>query len=119
MFVLISLTNVVELLNFRGDYIWKSNPARSVARSSIDLSYNLNEINEVYGPIFVDKNTYQYLKDVDECLEKIDSKNVSIFPDNPILYYLYELNNPSYLDWYEVGYVGNRRDYYNEMIFKT
>lgn len=119
LFVLISLTNVVELLNFRGDYIWKSNPARSVARSSIDLSYNLNEINEVYGPIFVDKNTYQYLKDVDECLEKIDSKNVSIFPDNPILYYLYELNNPSYLDWYEVGYVGNRRDYYNEMIFKN
>ena len=117
-FVLISMSNVIELLNFRGDYIWKSNPGRSVIRSSVDLSYNLNEINEVYGSIYVDKNTFQYLDDVDKCLDKIGSKNVSIFPDNPVLYYLYELNNPLYLDWYEVGYVGNRREYYNEMIFE-
>ena len=44
---------------------------------------------------------------------------MSIFPDNPVLYYIYELNNPVYLDWYEVGYVGNRKAHYNKMIFNN
>jgi hypothetical protein len=119
LFILLSSANVLELSKFRAENIWKSNPGRSVKKSDIDLSYNLNNISENYGSIFVDKNTFQYLKDIDECLSTINSKNVSIFPDNPVLYYIYELNNPVYLDWYEVGYVGNRKDYYNKIIFKN
>ena len=118
IFIIFSLTNVVELLNFRSQNIWKSNPGRSVVRSEVNLSYSLNDIDERYGPIFVDENTFEYLSDVHTCLEKVDSKNVSIFPDNPILYYVYGLNNPLYLDWYEVGYVGNRREYYNKVILE-
>lgn len=119
VFILLSSANVLELSKFRAENIWKSNPGRSVKKSDVDLSYNLNNISDNYGSIFVDKNTFQYLKDIDECLSSINSKNVSIFPDNPVLYYIYELNNPVYLDWYEVGYVGNRKAHYNKMIFNN
>ena len=90
---------VQNLLSFKSDYIYRDKPKK-------ELSYNLNNLNTRYGNVYTSDTVYKYLESIQFCLEKYDSKKVSIFPDNPALYFIYDLENPIPVDWYTAGVEG-------------
>lgn len=90
---------VQNLLSFKSDYIYRDKPKE-------ELNYNLNNLNTRYGNVYTSDTVYKYLESIQFCLEKYDSKKVSIFPDNPALYFIYDLENPIPIDWYTAGVEG-------------
>ena len=65
------------------------------------LIYNLNEVNRKFGNIYTNKSTYTYMENLHNCIEPLNNKNIHIFPDNSILYFLLDLKNPLPLNWHE------------------
>jgi hypothetical protein len=81
------------------------------------LTYNLKNLNKYYGNIYTSENVYEYLSSIQECISKIDSKNISVYPDNPIIYSMYNLKNPLIIDRYEGYFVST--DYDDIKLFKN
>tara|TARA_A100001035_G_C27713708_1_gene468468 strand:- start:174 stop:881 length:708 start_codon:yes stop_codon:yes gene_type:complete len=90
---------VQNLLSFKSDYIYLDKPKE-------ELNYNLNNLNTRYGNVYTSDTVYKYLESIQFCLDKYNSKKVSIFPDNPALYFIYDLENPIPVDWYTAGVEG-------------
>ena len=74
------------------------------------LTYNLNNLNKYYGNIYTSKNVYNYLESLQKCIGLIDNKNISVYPDNPIIYSMYNLKNPLIIDRYEGYFVSTDYD---------
>ena len=82
-----------------------------------ELTFNLNKLNSQYGNIYTSENVYKYLESIEFCLDRYETKKVSIFPDNPALYFVYDLENPIPVDWYDLG-VSGKVSYDDERIQK-
>ena len=97
--VLIFINPVRTLLQFKSEYIYLDKPKS-------ELTYNLNNLDRRFGNIYTSENVYLYLESIQECLEKYETPKISIFPDNPSLYFIFKLNNPIPVDWHTLGVEG-------------
>ncbi len=75
-----------------------------------ELTYNLNEINKYYGNIYTSENVFKYLSSIEKCIDKLDTKFISVYPDNPYIYAMYNLQNPLIIDRYEGYFVSTDYD---------
>jgi len=109
--ILIFYPPVIENLEVRSNYNY-----RDIGQNS-NLNFNLNDINKYYGNVYTSENIYNYLSSIEECLSLIDSKNVSVYPDNPFIYLMYDLKNPLLIDRFEGYFVGS--EYVNFRLTKN
>ena len=109
LFVTIFLVPVRDLLIFQWNYIYVDKPRE-------ELTYNLNNLNSNrYGNVYTSDTVYKYLESIEYCLDQYDTKRISIFPDNAILYFIYNLENPIPVDWLGTS-VQLQTDYYPRRI---
>jgi hypothetical protein len=101
LIILIFYSPVTENIELRNNYNYRD------IGNNRSLTFNLKDINKYYGNIYTSENTYVYLSSIEECLSSIDSKNVSVYPDNPFIYTMYDLNNPLIIDRFEGYFVGS------------
>ncbi len=97
--ILIFINPVRNLLQFKSEYIYLDKPKS-------ELTYNLNNLDSRFGNIYTSENVYIYLESIQECLEQYETTKISIFPDNPSLYFIFKLNNPIPVDWHTMGVEG-------------
>ena len=64
---------------------------------------NLYNLNPVFGNIYATPEIYDYLESLTECINKEANNKISVFPDNPQVSYLFELDDPLPLDWFISG----------------
>ena len=64
---------------------------------------NLYNLNPVFGNIYTTPEIYDYLESLKECIDKETNKKISVFPDNPQVAYLFELDDPLPIDWFVSG----------------
>lgn len=75
-------------------------------RPKSELIYNLIELDKRFGNIYTSENVYEYIKSIQYCIDKYETSKISIFPDNPVLYFILNLDNPIPLDWHTMGVEG-------------
>ena len=81
------------------------------------LTYNLNDINKYYGNIYTSQQNYIYLSSMQECITSLDTKNIAVYPDNPYIYSMYDLNNPLIFDRYEGYFISG--DYADTRLYEN
>ena len=64
---------------------------------------NLYNLNPVFGNIYTTPEIYDYLDSLTECIDNEINKKISVFPDNPQVAYLFDLDDPLPLDWFISG----------------
>lgn len=64
---------------------------------------NLYNLNPVFGNIYATPEIYDYLESLTECINKEANNKISVFPDNPQVSYLFELDDPLPVDWFISG----------------
>ncbi len=108
-FILVFFIPVKDMVLFQWNYIYVDKPRE-------ELVYNLNNLeSERYGNIYTSDTVYKYLESIEYCLNKYETNRVSIFPDNPLLYFIYDLENPIPVDWMGAS-VQMTQDYYPRRI---
>lgn len=65
------------------------------------LNYNLIEVNKKFGNIYTNKSTFTYMYNLQNCIENLSNNNVHIFPDNSVLYFILDIQNPLPINWHE------------------
>lgn len=109
LFILVFLIPIKDMILFQWNYIYVDKPRE-------ELVFNLNDLeSERYGNIYTSNTVYKYLESIEYCLDKYDTKRISIFPDNPLLYFIYDLENPIPVDWLTAS-VSMTQDYYPRRI---
>jgi len=88
-----------DSISFKSEYIYMD-------KDKDNLVFNLNNLHPKYGNVYTSDTVYAYLQSIQNCLARYDTKKVSIFPDNPLLYFIYDLENPIPVDWYTAGVEG-------------
>jgi hypothetical protein len=61
---------------------------------------NLYNLNPIFGNIYTTPEIYDYLDALEECIDREINKKISVFPDNPQVAYLFDLDDPLPLDWF-------------------
>ena len=94
--LILSIFSIILLNTFqqRNDYNY-----RDLGNS--ELQYNLIEVDKSFGNIKTNKNTFSYLNNLKTCSTQIDSSRIHFFPDNPIMYFILDIQNPLPISWHE------------------
>lgn len=92
IFILISIISIQTTL-FRLDKTYP-NFSKNI------YTENLYYLNPVFGKIYSTPEIYDYLASLMACIDKETNNKISVFPDNPQVAYLFDLDDPLPLDWF-------------------
>lgn len=125
IFIIIGLLKpVIQTIEFRTTEGWLGYFFNFEKEKAI---YNLDEINGKFGNIYTTKNVFNYLMELDKCINEIPHNRISIVPESPQLAFIFDLEDPLPLDWImkfgkEDNYLynivaGSTKSFENNVIF--
>ena len=115
MFIIIGLLKpVIQTIEFRTTEGWLGYFFNFEKERAV---YNLDEINEKFGNIYTTKNVFNYLTELDKCINEIPHNRISIVPESPQLAFIFDLNDPLPLDW--IMKFGKEKNYLYNIISES
>ncbi|MBI9068586.1 MAG: hypothetical protein JEZ09_14920 [Salinivirgaceae bacterium] len=79
---------------------------------------NLKELNDKFGNITTNENTWKYFNEADVIIKTMQLTNFEFcfMPDNPILYPIYRIPNPLSIDWPQSWEIANQTQRFEEEL---
>jgi hypothetical protein len=68
-------------------------------RAAPQLTASLSSLAPDFAGIRTNATTARYMSDISACVRRYPAGNVAVLPDNPVIYQVFDLNDPFPLDW--------------------